>query len=50
MAISECPECTFHIALPSNAGEGMVMECPDCGALLKLINLSPPIFEKAGEQ
>ena len=49
MAISECPECTFHIAIGSNMQEGDAVECPDCGALLKLVSLSPPLFERAGE-
>ena len=49
MAISECPECTFHIALQSGAEVGAAIECPDCGAPLKVISLFPPIFEKIGE-
>ena len=47
MAISECPSCTYHIALPSNLEEGDVMQCPDCGQALKLVSISPPIFEQA---
>jgi len=50
MAISECPACTFHIAVESNMQVGEAMDCPDCGAPLKLISLSPPIFEKIGEE
>lgn len=50
MAISECPECTFHIPLPSNLGEGDVIACPDCGAMLKLASISPPIFEPVKEE
>ena len=49
MAISECPVCTFHIPVESGMQEGDQMECPDCGALLKLVSLSPPLFERAGE-
>jgi alpha-aminoadipate carrier protein LysW len=45
MAISECPSCTFHVPLSSNMQEGEVMACPDCGAEIKLVQLSPPIFE-----
>ena len=50
MAVSECPSCTFHIALPPDAEEGMVMECPDCGALIKLVKIMPPVFELVGEE
>lgn len=49
MAISECPSCTFHIPLSSNMQEGDQMECPDCGAKLKLVSLTPPIFEEISE-
>jgi lysine biosynthesis protein LysW len=49
MAISECPECTFHIALPPSLEVGQVIKCPDCGARLKLVSLYPPLFERAGE-
>ena len=45
MAVSECPSCTYHIALPSSMAEGEVMQCPDCGESLKLLSLNPPIFE-----
>ncbi len=50
MAVSECPVCTFHIAVGQNMQQGDAMQCPDCGAPLKLINLYPPIFEKIGEE
>jgi len=49
MAVSECPECTFHIPLPHGISAGDAMECPDCGAKLRLKSAYPPIFEKAGE-
>ncbi|HIH18671.1 TPA: lysine biosynthesis protein LysW [Candidatus Micrarchaeota archaeon] len=49
MAISECPGCTFHIPLPPNLEEGDVMECPDCGAMVKLKSMNPPIFELVKE-
>ncbi len=50
MAISECPACTFHIALEPGLEEGDVMKCPDCGALLKLAKNYPPIFELASKE
>lgn len=49
MAISECPECTFHIILPPGLQEGEVMVCPDCGAEIKLVQAFPPIFELVKE-
>lgn len=50
MAISECPACTFHLSFPSSMQEGDAMECPDCGAKLKLVSLSPPIFNEIKEE
>ncbi len=49
MAISECPECTFHIALEPGLEVGDVMECPDCGKRIKLVSDFPPMFERAGD-
>ena len=50
MAISECPACTFHIPVSSDMEEGSALECPDCGARLRLLSLSPPIFEEIKEE
>ena len=49
MAISECPECTFHITLPPSLQEGGVMQCPDCGAGIRLVQIYPPVFELVKE-
>ncbi|VVB99697.1 Uncharacterised protein [uncultured archaeon] len=50
MAISECPECTLHVQIESNMQVGDVMQCPDCGTMIKLVSLDPPMFEKVGEE
>ena len=49
MAVSECPVCTFHIQLEEGIEAGHVMKCQDCGALIKLVQDAPPVFEPAGE-
>ncbi|MCX8198205.1 MAG: lysine biosynthesis protein LysW [Candidatus Micrarchaeota archaeon] len=49
MAISECPACTYHIALPPGLKEGEAMVCPDCGARIKLAKIYPPVFELVEE-
>ena len=49
MAIAECPSCTFHIADAANMGIGDVVECPDCGARLRLAKNYPPVFELLGD-
>ncbi len=50
MAVSECPECTFHIQLEEGLEVGHVMKCPDCGALIKLVQEMPPVFKLAGKE
>ena len=49
MAISECPSCTFHLQLEEGLEVGQVITCPDCGALIKLVQDSPPVFALARE-
>jgi len=48
MAISECPECTFHLQLEEGVEVGQVINCPDCGARIKLVKDFPPVFELVG--
>jgi len=48
MAVSECPECTFHIQLEEGIEVGQVISCPDCGAKIKLVKNFPPVFALAG--
>ncbi|MEM2138205.1 MAG: hypothetical protein QW568_03910 [Candidatus Anstonellaceae archaeon] len=50
MSVSECPACTFHIALEAGLEVGDVMQCPDCGARLKLARAFPPVFELADRE
>jgi lysine biosynthesis protein LysW len=50
MAISECPSCTFHIALEAGLEVGDAIKCPDCGARLKLTRIFPPVFEIADKE
>ena len=50
MAVSECPECTFHIQLEEGIEVGQVIACPDCGAKIKLVKEFPPVFALIGEE
>lgn len=36
-----CPECEAEIALPTNVMQNELIACPDCGADLEVISLSP---------
>lgn len=47
MALSECPECAFHLTVNPSWQEGSRFDCPDCGALLTVASLSPLQIEKA---
>jgi len=44
-----CPECDARITLGSDAVEGEIVRCPDCGAELEVTSLNPPELALAPE-
>ena len=38
---AECPECETEIELPSDTELWELVECPNCGAHLEVIDLEP---------
>lgn len=44
-----CPACDANISLSSDAVEGEIISCSDCGADLQLVDLDPPMLELAPE-
>jgi alpha-aminoadipate carrier protein LysW len=36
MAVS-CPECNAEMKVPSDAIDGEIVSCPDCGSALELV-------------
>ena len=47
--MSECPVCGAPIALDSDAVEGELLECADCGTELEVLSLDPPELGEAPE-
>lgn len=45
----ECPVCAAEVALESDAVVGELMECPDCGSELEVLELTPPRLGEAPE-
>ena len=47
---AECPECAAEIILSSDAFEGEIVQCAECGAELEVVTLDPPLLELAPEE
>lgn len=42
-----CPECDALITLRDDTLEGEIVQCPDCGVELEVLNLDPPELDLA---
>jgi alpha-aminoadipate/glutamate carrier protein LysW len=49
MNTANCPECDAQVTIPANAMENELIACPDCGAELEIISLSPLQLDLAPE-
>lgn len=47
--MSTCPVCDADVELASDAVEGELMECSDCGSELEIIKLNPVEIAEAPE-
>jgi alpha-aminoadipate carrier protein LysW len=45
-----CPECDADITLADGTLEGEIVQCPDCGVELEVMDLNPPMLELAPEE
>lgn len=50
MRTASCPECDAWIDLPDDTIKGEIVECPECGVELELVNLDPPTLELAPQE
>lgn len=39
--MAHCPECEAVIDVEDDVEEGALMDCPDCGAELEVVNTNP---------
>lgn len=42
-----CVGCEGELTLPTDAMEGEIIVCPDCGSELEVISLNPPMVDFA---
>jgi len=47
--LCECPICEAEIDL-GRSEEGEMLECPDCGSMLEVVSLMPPVLEESPEE
>jgi len=47
---TKCPICETDIELPEDAEISEIIECPECGTELEIINLDPITLEEAPEE
>ncbi len=45
-----CPECAADIPLCEETLLGEIIQCPECGAELEVVNLNPVALELAPEE
>jgi alpha-aminoadipate carrier protein LysW len=45
-----CPECDADITLPNDTVRGEIVQCPDCGVELEVMDLNPLTLEVAPEE
>lgn len=46
---ANCPECAAEIILADGTVESEILACPDCGAELEVVSLTPPELALAPE-
>jgi alpha-aminoadipate carrier protein LysW len=46
---AECPECSGTVTLPAGTMQSEIVACPDCGAELEVVSLTPPTLALAPE-
>jgi alpha-aminoadipate carrier protein LysW len=49
MTEAECPECGAEVVLYEDAEEGEIIDCDTCGAELEIVDVNPPVLERAPE-
>ena len=47
--MSTCPECEATLTIPTDAVEGEIVPCPDCGAELEVVSVAPVTLALAPE-
>jgi len=48
-ATAECIECGAEVGLADDTEIGEIVDCTTCGTELEVIDISPPVLERAPE-
>ncbi|MFB6158000.1 MAG: lysine biosynthesis protein LysW [Haloferacaceae archaeon] len=49
MATAECVECGDEVALHEDLEVGEIIDCGTCGAELEVVDVNPPVLDRAPE-
>jgi alpha-aminoadipate carrier protein LysW len=49
MTEAECVECGGTVALHDDLEVGEIVDCETCGAELEVVDVSPPVLDRAPE-
>ena len=49
MTEADCPECGATLSLHDDLEVGEIVDCTTCGAELEVIDVNPPVLERAPE-
>ncbi len=47
--MAECVECGADVSLPDIVEVGEIVDCTTCGAELEVVDVDPPVLDKAPE-
>jgi len=47
--MTECVECGADVALHDDLEVGEIIDCATCGAELEVVDVNPPVLERAPE-
>jgi alpha-aminoadipate carrier protein LysW len=49
MTDADCPECGAELSLHDDLEAGEIVDCGTCGAELEVVDVNPPVLERAPE-
>ena len=49
MTEADCPECGAELSLHEDLETGEIIDCGTCGTELEVIDVDPPVLERAPE-
>ncbi len=47
--MANCTECAAEVTVPDDPLEGEIVDCTTCGTELEIVEVSPPVLQRAPE-